>query len=143
MSNLIRQKLLTEINKLEAGSSRSSVILYLPEHEMHETGLLFYNYYLRKAGLKTYYLGQSLPFDALLASVEKLKPCALVTSWVTQVGEGDCPAYFSRLCANIRIPVFGGGSFLKTNYKQLGKHLQLIDSLRDLELLAARCKSTP
>ncbi|MCE3295988.1 MAG: regulatory protein MerR [Crocinitomicaceae bacterium] len=141
MSNLVRQKLLVEINKLESSASRSSVILYLPEHEMHEIGLLFYHYFLKKAGLKTYYLGQMLPLDALLYSIQKIKPRALVTSWVTHTGAENPAAYFKELGENTGIPVFGGGNLLKTNYQSLQKHLHLIDSLKDLELLVARCQS--
>ena len=88
-----------------------------------------------------HYLGQALPYDSLLLSIDKIKPRALVTSWVIQVNASDCEAYFTRLRRDTGIPVFGGGIFLKNESGRLREQLQLINSLRDLELLVARCKS--
>ncbi|HEU5145214.1 MAG TPA: MerR family transcriptional regulator, partial [Chryseosolibacter sp.] len=51
ISNLIRQKVIVGIDglPLKAGS-RKTALLFLPEHELHEIGLLFCHYLLRKAG---------------------------------------------------------------------------------------------
>ena len=40
-------------------------VLFLPENEIHELGLLYLNYELVLRGFKTIYLGQSLPLDNL------------------------------------------------------------------------------
>jgi hypothetical protein len=71
ISNLIRQKVITEIDRLPIPpKTKESVLLFLPEHDWHEIGLLFYQYLLRSKGHYTYYLGQSLlPLTNILLSV--------------------------------------------------------------------------
>lgn len=63
ISNLIRQKLIAEIDKLPIPSPRTSptYLLFLPEGELHEISLLFLNYMLRIRGNYTLYLGQNTP----------------------------------------------------------------------------------
>lgn len=63
ISNLIRQKLIAEIDKLPIPSPRNSptYLLFLPEGELHEISLLFLNYMLRVRGNYTLYLGQNTP----------------------------------------------------------------------------------
>ncbi|HNS47584.1 MAG TPA: MerR family transcriptional regulator, partial [Bacteroidales bacterium] len=58
VSNLLRQKLLVAIDNLIVKPARDSkrFILFLPENELHELGLLFYSYLVRKSGHKIIYL---------------------------------------------------------------------------------------
>ncbi len=47
ISNLVRTKLIAGIDTLqlnEESSNQQKVVMYLPEHEMHELGLLFYSF---------------------------------------------------------------------------------------------------
>lgn len=67
ISNLIRQKLFVAIDA-KTGNSQvkgKKFLLFLPEGEPHEIGLLFANYMLRARGHEVVYLGQNLPFDDL------------------------------------------------------------------------------
>lgn len=84
MSNLIRQKLIVAIDGLPLPPKGArKVMLFLPEGELHEIGLLFYHYITRKAGLRTYYLGQNVPHPDLISVYEVHKPELLVTSITT------------------------------------------------------------
>lgn len=67
ISHLIRQKLLSNIEKQQAKVVHKNkvFILFLPENEIHDLGLLFTQYELIKNGYKTIYLGHSLPIDNL------------------------------------------------------------------------------
>ncbi|HEX8607769.1 MAG TPA: MerR family transcriptional regulator, partial [Pedobacter sp.] len=58
-SNLIRERLIVEIDKLDTlvKSDAKRFILFLPEAEMHETGLLFTRFLLKKCGHEMLYLG--------------------------------------------------------------------------------------
>src|SRR5689334_1448299 len=68
ISNLVRQKIIVAIDGLPIPpKTADKIILFLPEGEMHEIGLLFYHYLTRKAGLRTYYLGQSVPHNDLIS----------------------------------------------------------------------------
>ena len=66
ISNLIRQKILKAIDELEEPNSNREIILFLPEKETHEIGLLIANFILKKEGLKTYYFGQQTPVKNLV-----------------------------------------------------------------------------
>jgi DNA-binding transcriptional MerR regulator len=111
ISNLIRQKVIAEIDKLKVPSKDiQPVMLYLPEHEWHEISLLYYQFVLRNSGVNTVYIGQSLPYDSLLLTIQKLKPRALVTSWLTAVDEKYMMNYFKQLSNDTNgIEIYAGG----------------------------------
>ena len=98
ISNLIRQKVVSEIDKLGIpDKSATSALLFLPEHDWHELGLLFYQYLLRSKGYYTYYLGQSLPYDSLIDCIQRLKPSVVLSSWLTAVDQNFITNYFKQL----------------------------------------------
>lgn len=68
VSNFIRQKVIAQTDglPLSAGKKDRTYVLYLPENEIHELGLLYVNYVLRADGERTIYLGQSVPREDLL-----------------------------------------------------------------------------
>ncbi len=62
VSNLIRQRLAVATAQQPTPSASGALhVLYLPEDEIHELGLLYLNYLLRSLGKRTLYLGQSVP----------------------------------------------------------------------------------
>lgn len=68
ISSLIRQKILinTELIQSEqVNTSTTTFVLYLPENEIHELGLMFVNYQLIKSGFHSIFLGQSVPTSNL------------------------------------------------------------------------------
>lgn len=69
VTHLIKHKisLSTEKVQQEVGETREGVfVLFLPENEIHEIGLLFLNYELVYRGFKTIYLGQTIPLESLI-----------------------------------------------------------------------------
>ncbi len=81
ISNLIRQKIIVAIDSLPfPPKDATRVILFLPENELHEIGLLFYHFVIKSQGYKTYYLGQHLPYQDLKMACEIHKPKFLITS---------------------------------------------------------------
>ena len=68
ISFLIKQKLLINTEKvqiLEPIRNDKIFVLYLPENEIHELGLMYLNYEILLNGYKTIYLGESVPIDSL------------------------------------------------------------------------------
>lgn len=62
VTNIVRQKLIVAIDSLHTTeTTNKQFLLFLPEGELHELGLLFYDYLLKKWGHKVIYLGQSVP----------------------------------------------------------------------------------
>lgn len=99
ISNLMRQKIIVAIDGvMEDISPRSkSFVLYLPEGELHELGLLFYYYLLKKRGHRITYLGQSVPFEDL-HTVIKIKPCDyILTSFHSSITGIDINEYVTKL----------------------------------------------
>jgi len=65
---LIKQKLLLNTEKLqilEPTKTDKIFVLYLPENEIHELGLMYLNYEILLNGYKTIYLGESVPVESL------------------------------------------------------------------------------
>lgn len=68
ITNLIKQKIYTSTEKLQLmrPTQHDKVfVLFLPENEIHEIGLLFLNYEIMLRGYKTIYLGQTMPLEDL------------------------------------------------------------------------------
>jgi MerR family transcriptional regulator, light-induced transcriptional regulator len=63
ISNLIRQKLISAIDGIISPENKKAkkFILFLPERELHELSLLYFNYILKSKGHQVIYLGQSVP----------------------------------------------------------------------------------
>lgn len=66
--NLLQQKIYINIERLQLSSPTifdKVFVLYLPENEIHELGLLYLHYELLLHGYQSIYLGQSVPVDNL------------------------------------------------------------------------------
>ena len=62
VANIIRQKLIVAIETTESHITLDKTfLLFLPEGEHHELGLLFMYYLLKSRGAKTLYLGANIP----------------------------------------------------------------------------------
>lgn len=66
LSNLIRQKILVAIDEVQTPiTSTSSWLLFLPEDEDHEIGILFAHYLLKLNGQRVIFLGARVPLASL------------------------------------------------------------------------------
>lgn len=137
ISNLIRQRLIAEIELLPSPSNdQPKAILFLPEHEWHELGLLLYQYHLRSQGINTIYLGQSLPYASLLETITLLQPKWILSSWITAVDEKHIVHYFDRLKKDVpEVKVIAGGYQIKEHYKSVQHAVNGFQSLQELDLL--------
>lgn len=80
VSNIIRQKLIVGIESIKSMMVvNRSVLLFLPESEYHEIGLLFIQYLLKSRGIGTIYLGANVPLDDVQYVVEMKKPDFIYT----------------------------------------------------------------
>lgn len=134
ISNLIRQKIISAIDKLEVPTKKEHpVMLFLPEHEWHEISLLFYHYTIRRSGLYTIYLGQSLPYDALLECIERFQPRAIVTSWLTAVDTNYMTNFFKQLYKDTKaLPVYAGGYQINSNRTLIAEYISEINSIDEM-----------
>jgi len=78
ISNLIRQKMLAAIDALNPTSNESEKwLLFLPENEAHELGLIVANYILRSNNKEVCYLG-AVPHENLIDVAKSIQPTHLL-----------------------------------------------------------------
>jgi DNA-binding transcriptional MerR regulator len=80
VTNIIRQKLIVGIDGVVSHiSSSKSMLLFLPEGEHHELGLLFMYYLLKSRGIKVIYLGANVPMKDVEFVADLKNPTFLYT----------------------------------------------------------------
>jgi DNA-binding transcriptional MerR regulator len=98
VSNIIRQKLILGIEKVvPATRIEKTVLLFLPEDEHHELGLLFLYYLLKSRGATTIYIGANIPL-ADVEEVARLKKPDLAFVHLTGTGPGF---HFEKFLGNV------------------------------------------
>jgi MerR family transcriptional regulator, light-induced transcriptional regulator len=99
ISNLIAQKIQINTEKLQSGVSnaKNTYVLFLPENEIHELGLLYLNYELVLRGNHTIYLGQSLPLNNLSYFFESDRKINFITSMTIRPYVDKVVEYFQEI----------------------------------------------
>ena len=99
ISHLIRQKLISSIDAqdLSLKPDAKKFLLYLPEGELHEIGLLFASYLIRARQHSAVYLGQSLPFDELCLAYEIHQPDYVFSVFTTEPSQDVMHDYLLQL----------------------------------------------
>jgi len=104
ITNIFRGRLISAIDSLQPASDPKSkrVIMFLPENELHEMGLLFYSYLIRKMGHMVLYLGQTTPFSALTEVSEKWHSDILVTGILSDLSISEPEEYLKNLSSTFK-----------------------------------------
>jgi len=98
VSNIVRQKILSAIDGLPLVHKQEPVfLLFLPENEHHEMGLLFVYYLLRKKRLPVIYLGASVPLKDVQFLFENRSPDYLYLHLTSFPRKNDLTKYLSTL----------------------------------------------
>lgn len=128
ISNLIRQKTIVAIDSqiVKETPHSKKFVLYTPEGELHEIGLLFANYVLRSRNHKVIYLGQSLPFIELEETFKSHKPDAIFTS-ITAVptGRQEVQEYVTKMAV-----AFPNTEIYLTGYQVVGQDIELTPMMK-------------
>jgi len=99
MSNIIRRKLIVAIDGIRISKTppRATVLLFLPENELHELSLLFYHYALKSRGYKTIYLGQTVPSADLIRVAEVARPDRIISVITNPLSEKETGTFLAPL----------------------------------------------
>jgi DNA-binding transcriptional MerR regulator len=100
ISYLIRQKLLsnTEQLQLSVPSKKEKIfVLYLPQNEMQELGLMYLNYEILSHGYQTVYLGQSIAIENLKTLAAHSDTIVFVSYWTTFPDVDTIPEYLEKI----------------------------------------------
>mgnify|MGYP001627151892 CR=1 FL=1 len=135
ISNLIRQKLITAIASLPvAPRTAPAALLFLPEGELHEFGLLFFHYITRKKGYYTFYLSQSVPLPDVLAIYDTHRPRMVITNFISTPAPSQIQSYLNQLAE--RMPharIFAAGHNLRNAAVLIPKNVRVIYKATELD----------
>lgn len=144
ISNLLRQKILVAVDRLpQARKGAAKIILFLPDGELHELGLLFSHYLVKKAGFRGYYMGQSVPIEDVQWFCRNESPVAMITSITTSPAPHSVERYLQNLCSeHPGIAVFAAGRHLGKMALKIPQNLHILQDARHLKSLLPGLKAT-
>lgn len=129
ISNIIRQKLLVAIDgqKSKIKSDTKKFLIFLPEGEWHEIGVLFYSYLVQKRGHKVIYLGQSVPFNDIV-EVENIRETDfLLTSFFSTLTTDSVKKYVNKLSETFPAKtIYLSGGYTSEIIKTPPKNVKLV-----------------
>ena len=129
-SNLLRDVLIKETADLKpVPNLHGKILFYLPEGELHEIGLLYFNYIALREGYSTVYLGQSVPLIDMLAVAEKSNINLLFTSFTVSMPENTIENHFESVLKTLpQAKVFVTGRQIEEQPQLLPKEINKISS---------------
>ncbi|MCC4211144.1 MerR family transcriptional regulator [Leeuwenhoekiella parthenopeia] len=142
ISNLIRQKMQVKIESYSANNKSTSsktFVLFLPENEIHDLGLIFLNYEVAAKGFKYIYLGQSIQTESLKYLVSAL-PDAHFVSYMTINSNGISIAEFARQfnrdVESDKVPLYLLGRLIhEENQADMPSNVKLIKTIEAFQTL--------
>ncbi|HEU5052420.1 MAG TPA: MerR family transcriptional regulator [Hanamia sp.] len=137
ISNLVRQKLFTAIDALpQAKSGKDSWLMFLPEDEFHEIGLLFAHYLVKRSGRQSVYLGANVPVESLFMAVKEAEPEKLLLFMT----HNDLPEETQRLLNELNLlfgkkKIYVAADLTLFENIEVPSNIQWLSSRDDLEQL--------
>jgi DNA-binding transcriptional MerR regulator len=134
VTNIIRQKLIAGIETVFTHiHTNKLVLLFLPEGEHHELGLLYICYLLKTRGIKTLYLGADVP-AADIEFVSKLKkPDYLYTHLTSATGNFNFEKFLNQVQTRLEhFPLVISGQLTGSYKKQLPPKVSFKTSLQEV-----------
>ncbi|PCE62765.1 MerR family transcriptional regulator [Sediminicola luteus] len=128
VSNLIKKRFYVAIDLLPPPQPNApALILFLPEGEYHEIGLLLAYYIAREKGCKVYYLGANVPLMNIPTLVDSHDMSGILTMIITPLGELQHQV-LDELLAAIDLPLWISGNLniLKDDFE--GKRVKIIEN---------------
>ena len=143
ITNIIRQKIIVGIeNIVTPFDLHTKVLLFMPENEHHELGLLYLQYLLKSRGVKTIYLGANVPLADLDFVVQLKKPDYVYTHLTTVMKEFNFDKFLNQLKNRITAcPVLVSGLLTQSFEKKLpGGNIRFLKSLHEVHEFIATLK---
>ncbi|MDO1500185.1 MerR family transcriptional regulator [Winogradskyella maritima] len=101
---LIRQKILLNIEIIQSKTplkSKSTYVLYLPDNEIHELGLMFIHYELVSQGNQCIFLGSSVPMENLSDILRYYDDVKYVSYFTIKPVEEEVESYLKQFHKDI------------------------------------------
>lgn len=135
VSAVIRQKFIVGIERhVAARHSGKTVLLFLPEDEHHELGLLYVHYLLKTSGVPVLYLGADLPLKDLESVCQARKPDYLYCHLTAITNSFSAEKFFGRVSQRIGIPLVVSGALARAQRRKLPTEgVSLLGSIAEVE----------
>lgn len=140
VSNVIRQKLIVGVEGVESTFViNKTVILFLPEGEHHELGLLYMYYLLKSRGVQVIYLGANVPIRDLEFIANLKKPDYLYTHLTCVNGGFNFEKFMIQVNTRLpQVPVIISGQLAQAKFKRVPPNVQMKKSQTEvLDYVAA------
>ncbi len=136
----IKQKILLNIERLQILEPRpdsKTFVLFLPENEIHDIGLLFINYNLRSKGYHTIFLGESVPMDSLLGVLDFFNDITFISYFTVYPETKDIQDYMLRFNESILKRddtnlLLLGKKFNEVDLEEIPEKITIFNSIEDL-----------
>lgn len=139
VSNIIRQKLMVGIDSVESHVIVDKlIVLFLPENEHHELGLLYMYYLLKSRGVQVIYLGANVPLRDLEFICSLKKPDYLYTHLTVITGNFNFERFVHQVHQRIpTVPLVISGQLAQTHLKKIPAGVEFKKSIGEvLEYIA-------
>ncbi len=135
VTNVVRQKLIVGIDQMNpVMQSDSHVLLFLPEGEHHELGLLYMHFLMKSRGVKVLYLGSNVPAKDVVSVTETKKPNKLFTHITCIPGSNKIEKYLTFLRQHIPsdVPICVSGNLAQRGNRPGLEGLDMKKSLQEV-----------
>jgi hypothetical protein len=121
VTNIIRQKLIVGIEGTSPPvNAHNTVVLFLPEGEHHELGLLYVYYLLRRQGARVFYLGADIPLKDVELVCRFKHPDYLYTHLTGIAGNFNFEKFLFQASERVPgIPLVISGQLARTQLRKI------------------------
>jgi DNA-binding transcriptional MerR regulator len=134
VTNIIRQKLIMGIEGVNTHMQvNKTLLLFLPEGEHHELGLLFIYYLLRSRGIKVYYLGANVPLKDIEYIINVKKTDFIYAHLTSLANNFNFDRFLNQISQRIKnVPVIISGLVTQQYRKNPPQGIHLKKSLSEV-----------
>jgi DNA-binding transcriptional MerR regulator len=104
ITSLVKQKIHAMCEDLQQESTRRTdrrFVLFLPDNEIHELGLLYLQYEVLNNGFQCVFLGQSVPIESLSNLVDIGEPITFITYFTIEPTQDKIKGYLNTFNSEI------------------------------------------
>ncbi|HAK11545.1 MAG TPA: MerR family transcriptional regulator [Chitinophagaceae bacterium] len=134
VTNIIRQKLIVGIESTVSHVQiNKTILLFLPEGEHHELGILFMYYLLKSRGVKVLYLGANVPVKDVEYVAQLKKPEFLYTHLTSVAHNFNFERFLSHISSRVsNTPLIVSGLLTQQYKKKVPNNISFKKSLADV-----------
>ena len=134
VTNVVRQKLIVGIEGVMTHiRTDKTVLLFLPEGEHHELGLLYVYYLLKTHGIRVLYLGADLPLKDVEFVCKCKKPDYLYSHLTAIAGNFNFEKFLTQMGQRIPdIPLVISGQLARAQMRKIPPGVNLLRSLPEV-----------